>query len=108
MGPSAEVSTHTSTSGCRSDYRSCRPFGIASRPDRHVVCPPKFPAPLRVWTCERLRGYGVTARRLAVSDKRTLSANGLLTEIVHLDGGREGLSDPELQYFVSGFPITAG
>src|ERR1019366_214515 len=27
---------------------------------------------------------------------------------VVLDGGCEGLSDPELQYFVSGFPITAG
>jgi hypothetical protein len=32
-------------------------------------------------------------------------ANGLLTEIVELDGSDEGLSDAELDRFVASFPI---
>jgi hypothetical protein len=36
---------------------------------------------------------------------RTLTANGCLTEVVELDGIRDGLTDEELEKFVKSFPI---
>ncbi len=36
---------------------------------------------------------------------RTLGANGALTELVHLNGGRDGLSDQDLERFLESFPI---
>jgi hypothetical protein len=38
---------------------------------------------------------------------RTLMPNGHLSELVTLDGGRDGLSDADLDRFVAGFPIDA-
>lgn len=38
---------------------------------------------------------------------RTLGPNGHITELVTLDGGRDGLTDDDLDPFVSGFPIEA-
>jgi hypothetical protein len=38
---------------------------------------------------------------------RTLSTNGVVTELIELDGGRDGLSDEDLDRFVEGFPIEA-
>ena len=37
--------------------------------------------------------------------RRTLTANGALTEVVRLDGIHGGLSDEELDKFVQSFPI---
>jgi hypothetical protein len=37
--------------------------------------------------------------------RRMLCANGSITELVHLDGTRNGLSDEELEQFIEGFPI---
>ena len=37
--------------------------------------------------------------------RRTLSADGFLTEIVRLDGTRGGLTDEEMETFVETFPI---
>jgi hypothetical protein len=37
-----------------------------------------------------------------------LHANGLLTEIVELDGSDEGLSDEDLDRFVASFTVQAG
>ena len=37
--------------------------------------------------------------------KRTLGANGLLTEIVDLDGSDQGLTDEDLEEFVASFPV---
>ena len=39
--------------------------------------------------------------------KRILDRNGLLTEIVELDGGRDGLSDVDLDRFIATFPVVA-
>lgn len=39
---------------------------------------------------------------------RRIDAKGALTEIVHLDGGREGLSDGDLEAFIASFPVEAG
>ena len=36
---------------------------------------------------------------------RTLGANGALTELVQLSGGRDGLSDQDLERFIESFPI---
>ena len=38
---------------------------------------------------------------------RRIEANGALTEIVHLDGGREGLSEGDLEAFIASFPVEA-
>jgi hypothetical protein len=38
---------------------------------------------------------------------RTLGRNGLLTEVVELDGGREGLTDEDLDRFIRSFPVEA-
>ena len=40
--------------------------------------------------------------------RRTLAPNGLLTEIVELDGGRDGLNDEDLEKFIAGFPVEVG
>ena len=37
---------------------------------------------------------------------RTLLPNGLLLDVVHLDGGRDGLSNDDLERFIAGFPIN--
>jgi len=37
--------------------------------------------------------------------QRTLSANGLLTEVVRLKGSGDGLTDEDLDRFVESFPI---
>ena len=37
--------------------------------------------------------------------KRVLGRNGLLTEVVELDGGREGLTDQDLDRFIASFPV---
>jgi hypothetical protein len=37
--------------------------------------------------------------------RRTLSANGVLTEIVRLDGTRGGMTDEEMEKFVESFPV---
>ena len=39
---------------------------------------------------------------------RTRRADGSLFELVHLDGGREGLTDEDLERWISGFPIESG
>ncbi len=38
---------------------------------------------------------------------RTLTASGCLTEVVTLDGSRDGLTDEELEAFVESFPVQA-
>ena len=35
---------------------------------------------------------------------RTLGSNGALTELVHLDGGRDGLTREDLERFIESFP----
>ena len=35
---------------------------------------------------------------------RTLGSNGALTEVVHLDGGRDGLTSEKLERFIESFP----
>jgi hypothetical protein len=37
--------------------------------------------------------------------QRTLSANGLLMEIVNFDGNTDELKEQELEQFVEGFPV---
>jgi hypothetical protein len=37
--------------------------------------------------------------------RRTLSADGALSEIVRLDGTRAGFSDADFEKFIEGFPI---
>jgi len=37
--------------------------------------------------------------------KRTLSRNGLLTQIVELDGSREGFTNEQLEAWIERFPI---
>lgn len=37
--------------------------------------------------------------------QRRLSPDGLLTEIVRLDGSRDGLTDEELEKFIERFPV---
>jgi hypothetical protein len=37
--------------------------------------------------------------------RRTRSANGVLTEIVRLDGARDGMTDEEMEKFVESFPV---
>ena len=39
--------------------------------------------------------------------RRTLAADGSITELVHLDGCRDGLTDDELERFIQTFPIEA-
>jgi hypothetical protein len=39
--------------------------------------------------------------------KRTLGANGLLTEIVDLDGSDQGVTDEDLERIIAGFPVEA-
>jgi hypothetical protein len=39
---------------------------------------------------------------------RTLWPDGALTEVVHLDGGRDGLSDEDLETFIASFPVQRG
>jgi hypothetical protein len=36
-----------------------------------------------------------------------LGRNGLLIEVVELDGGREGLTDEDLDRFITCFPVDA-
>jgi hypothetical protein len=37
--------------------------------------------------------------------RRTLSSDGTLSEIVRLDGSREGLYDADFEKFIESFPI---
>ena len=39
---------------------------------------------------------------------RTLGPDGALTEVVHLDGGRDGLNDQDLETFIASFPVQRG
>jgi hypothetical protein len=39
---------------------------------------------------------------------RTLGPNGVVTELIELDGGLDGLSYEDLDRFVATFPIEAG
>jgi len=56
---------------------------------------------LRVVTC----GMDRAANLANATCKRTLCENGLLLEVVHLDGDRDGLTDEQLDKFVESFPI---
>jgi hypothetical protein len=40
--------------------------------------------------------------------RRTLAPNGLLTEVVELDGSSADLTDEDLERFIAGFPVEAG
>jgi hypothetical protein len=55
-----------------------------------------------------ISGVGIPLNLENSTCTRTLAANGLLTEIVQLDGTRAGLSDQELENFVAKFPIESG
>ena len=51
---------------------------------------------------------GNLGRRLSLETstcRRTLGTDGSLTEIVRLDGTREGLSDADFEKFIESFPI---
>ncbi len=37
--------------------------------------------------------------------RRTLSADGQLTEIVHIEGGVDDFTNEDLERFIAGFPI---
>ena len=52
-----------------------------------------------------ISGVGMPLNLEKSTCTRTLAANGLLTEIVQLDGRREDLTDEELENFVAEFPI---
>jgi hypothetical protein len=39
---------------------------------------------------------------------RTLGPDGALTEVVHLDGSRDGLTSEDLERFIGSFPIERG
>ena len=52
-----------------------------------------------------ISGVGIPLNLEKSTCTRTLAANGLLTEIVQLDGRREDLTDEELENFVAEFPI---
>ena len=52
-----------------------------------------------------IRGVCGPANLATSTCTRSLSENGHLTEIIHLDGGREGLSDEDLDRFVENFPV---
>jgi hypothetical protein len=39
--------------------------------------------------------------------RRVLGRNGLLIEVVELDGGREDLADEDLDRFIASFPVEA-
>ena len=39
--------------------------------------------------------------------RRTLTASGSLTEVVELDGTREGLTDEQLEQFINSFPVES-
>lgn len=49
---------------------------------------------------QRERRWVVTSRC-----RRTLTANGYLTEVVRLDGNRTGMPDEEVEKFVQRFPV---
>ena len=40
--------------------------------------------------------------------RRTLASNGLLTEVVELDGSSADLTDEDLERFISSFPVEVG
>ena len=56
---------------------------------------------LRVVVCN----LGKTLSLETSTCRRTLSADGVLTEIVTLDGTRGGMTDEEMETFVETFPI---
>ena len=69
------------------------------------LAPPDLPRRprerLRVVVCE------LWLANLATSTcTRTRSAGGMLVEVVHLNGSREGLSDEDLDRFVERFPVA--
>jgi hypothetical protein len=41
------------------------------------------------------------------SCERRLGQDGQLTDLVHLDGGRDGLTDEQLEKWIATFPIEA-
>ena len=59
---------------------------------------------LRVVVCN----LGRTLSLETSTCRRTLSADGFLTEMVRLDGARGGLTDEEMEKFVEGFPVEMG
>jgi hypothetical protein len=61
--------------------------------------------PARVPMRVVISGVGMPLNLEKSTCTRTLAANGLLTEIVQLDGRREDLTDEELENFVAEFPI---
>ena len=63
-------------------------FEPAREPIRVVISAVGSPLNLEKSTCER-----------------TLAANGLLTEFVHLDGRRADLTDEELNRWIASFPM---
>ena len=56
---------------------------------------------LRVVVCRMDRALSLDTSTC----RRTLSADGVLTETVRLDGIRGGMSDEEMEKFVETFPI---
>jgi hypothetical protein len=56
---------------------------------------------LRVVVCR----MGRTLNLETSTCRPTLSANGVLTEIVRLDGTHAGLADEEMEKFVESFPV---
>jgi hypothetical protein len=56
---------------------------------------------LRVVVCN----LGRTLSLETSTCRRTLSADGFLSEMVRLDGARGGLTDEEMEKFVGTFPI---
>ena len=56
---------------------------------------------LRIVVCRMDRPLSLETSRC----RRTLTADGSLTEVVRLDGIRGGLTDDELEKFVQSFPV---
>jgi hypothetical protein len=52
-----------------------------------------------------VRSWGPEEGLQNATSKRTLCANGLLMEVVRLNGSGDGLTDQDLEGFVESFPI---
>ena len=72
---------------------------LAPKVQPDFVCHPRHRLRLVVSGLDR-------ALRLETSTcTRTLTASGCLTEVVKLDGSREGLTDEDLEKFFKSFPV---
>ena len=70
---------------------------FAPQPD--FACNPR--GRLRIVVCRMDRALSLETSRC----RRTLTADGSLTEVVRLDGIRGGLTDDDLEKFILSFPI---